>query len=468
MATRRLVVALVGIGAAAGLSLAVIAGGPAEDEVVPVDGSAVAERVDAPPVPAGEMSAELAEDLRLLGARAHEQSLDQEVLDRVAASGDPRAAWYLADLLRFAPDSFARRALVSAFDELTGARIDGAGEGGVWVAVTNQLMAWDLPAWEGYRDVKGELFLGIEPAWQPFFADSASEIDWRIVSWGGVFIDDRPFGEQQGCPRGCIPALDDPGLTPAAEGDWYPDDRIVFGVVVGDEAVAFPRHQMEVHEMVNLTIGGRQVGIPYCTLCGSAQAYLTDTVPEGFEPAVLRTSGLLSRSNKLMYDLLTGSAFDTFTGRAVSGPLRESGAVLEQVSVVTTTWGEWQQAQPGTRIVARDGGILRSYSDNPLRGRDDDGPIFPIGTVDDRLPVQEPVVGVIAPDGTPVAFPVATALAAIEDGRTVEVSGVVATAHAGGLIVSDADDRSLPAHQAFWFAWSQFHPDTVLWSPLRR
>jgi hypothetical protein len=57
---------------------------------------------------------------------------------------------------------------------------------------------------------------------------------------------------------------------------------------------------MEVHEMVNITIGGRRLGIPYCTLCGSAQAYLTAKVPPGVEPLVLRTSGLLSRSNKLI------------------------------------------------------------------------------------------------------------------------------------------------------------------------
>jgi hypothetical protein len=35
-----------------------------------------------------------------------------------------------------------------------------------------------------------------------------------------------------------------------------------------------------------------------------------------------------------MFDLHTFSAFDTFTGRAVSEPLREAGVTLEQVSVV--------------------------------------------------------------------------------------------------------------------------------------
>ena len=33
---------------------------------------------------------------------------------------------------------------------------------------------------------------------------------------------------------------------------------------------------MEVREMVNDTLGGRDLAIPYCTLCASAQAYYTD------------------------------------------------------------------------------------------------------------------------------------------------------------------------------------------------
>jgi len=27
----------------------------------------------------------------------------------------------------------------------------------------------------------------------------------------------------------------------------------------------------------------------------------------------------------------------------------------------------------------------------------------------------------------------------------------------------DADGSALGSHQAFWFAWSQFHPQTALW-----
>ena len=224
-------------------------------------------------------------------------------------------------------------------------------------------------------------------------------------------------------PQGCIPALDDPGVTDAEGGSWYPDDGIVFAVVIGDEARAYPRHIMEIHEMVNDSLGGRRIGMPYCTLCGSAQAYFTDEVTDGVEMPVLRTSGLLSRSNKVMYDLVTKSVFDTFTGHAVSGPLRQQGVVLSQATVVTTTWGDWKAAHPDTTIVARGGGIGRVYPLNPLGGRDDHGPIFPVGDVDERLGVQEQVFGVVLGDGTPVAFPVEAAAAALRAGEVVELSG---------------------------------------------
>ncbi len=78
-----------------------------------------------------------------------------------------------------------------------------------------------------------------------------------------MFIDDRPLDDRDPCDgRGCIPALDDPALVSGSAGDWYPDDAIVFGVTEGDESVAFPKNVMQVHEMVNITIGGRRFGIP--------------------------------------------------------------------------------------------------------------------------------------------------------------------------------------------------------------
>jgi Protein of unknown function (DUF3179) len=309
--------------------------------------------------------------------------------------------------------------------------------------------------------VKRDLFLLIEPKWEPFFADAQSAIDWRHVGWGGVFIDDRPDATQgEVCPRGCIPALDQPKTTPAAQGRWYPDSATVFGIVINGEARAYPKNIMEVHEMVNDTLGGRRIAIPYCTLCLSAQAFFTDRVP-GFEP-LLRTSGLLSRSNKFMYDRSTWSAVDTFTGRAISGPLHKAGVSLPQTTVVVSTWGAWRKAHPRTTIIAEDGGVGRRYPPDPLRGRDDNGPIFPVGDVDPRLPVHERVLGVTAPDGKPLAFPRAAAQLALNAGEVVRMGGVEIRRDAGGLRAF-AGKEELPSHEAFWFAWSQFKPGTGLW-----
>ncbi len=394
-------------------------------------------------------------------------SVDDRAILAVGNSGDVRLAWLLSDLLRFVRSATTRQAIVTAWSTLTGVDLtpDPVSGRSEWQSMTDHLIAWDTPAHPGYRQYKGRLFTIIEPAWQPFFDDAGSTIDWRLTSWGGVLIDDRQLGDRQPCTRGCIPALDDPEVTSAADGSWYPDDRVVFGVVVNGEARAYPKHQMEVHEMVNDTIGGRRVGIPYCTLCGSAQAYFTDSVPSDIDTPVLRTSGLLTRSNKVMFDINTFSIFNTFTGEAISGPLRERGIVLEQTTVITSTWGDWKKAYPDTTILAEDGGLGRTYSLNPLGGRDDDGPIFPVGDVDSRLPVQAQVVGVVTPGGTPIAFPVDQLRIVLDEEDSIMMEGVTISADGGGFVATLTDGTRLAAHQSFWFAWAQFNPDTLVWTP---
>ena len=410
----------------------------------------------APEVPTRSLTDLVREALASVAPALQERRFPDDAVRTIGRSGDARLLWYLYDLHRFVPRS-SQPVLVEAFERLSGTSL--AGE--TLTTMGDRVLAWDLPAPPSYRLLKRDLFLLIEPRWAPFFDDEDSAIDWRLVGWGGVFIDDRPDATAgQRCARGCIPALDQPAVTDAAGGSWYPDDALVFGIVVGEEARAYPKHIMEVHEMVNDTLGGRTIAIPYCTLCLSAQAYFTDDV-EGFRP-VIRTSGLLSRSNKFMYDVTTFSAIDTFTGEAISGPLFDAGVSLAQTTVVTSTWGRWRATHPHTTIVAQDGGIGRQYPRDPLRGRDDAGPIFPVGDVDPRLRVHDVVVGVQTADGTPVAFPVAAARLALESGEEVTLAGVTVVADAGGLRAFAAGTET-PAHEAFWFAWSQFHPGTLLW-----
>jgi len=426
----------------------------------------------APATPARALDPATEEAVEDLFAGATTFGVDRVALQAVGASDDARLAWFVADLLRFFPGDIDGGLLVDAFESLTGTRPD---EDRPWTDATDHLLAWDLDAPPGYVERKVQLLVAVDDRWAPLLADPDATLDWRQVSWGGVLIDDRAVtresdGTEARCAQGCIPALVDPEVTDAAGGRWLDDGRLVFGLELDGEARAYPVHQLETHEMVHDELGGRRIALAFCTLCRAAQAYLVDDVDPSLRDRVgstydLRTSGLLRRSNKLTYERHTASLVDTFTGEALSGPMREAGVRLDAVTVVTSTWGAWRQAHPATTIIAEDGGIGRDYDLDPLGGRDDDGPIFPVGATDPRLPVQEQVLGAISPDGTPVAFPVVASSIAIRRGEPVGLAGLHVIGDADGFRVEADDGTPIVSHEAFWFAWSQFHPETELWRP---
>ncbi|MEM1040021.1 MAG: DUF3179 domain-containing (seleno)protein [Pseudomonadota bacterium] len=381
---------------------------------------------------------------------------DQTIaLAEVAQSKDPRLVWIISDLMRFASGQRLSDELTRAASKLLGKKIPNENN---WGVVTDYLMAWDIPAPPDYLRAKRAIFTTVVPGWEAIFVEGS--IDWRHVSWGGVLIDDRAYDTTDKVCN-CIPAADNPKVSSADEAKWLKDDDIVFGVSMNGQHRAYPRRIMEVREMVNDTLGGRDLGIPYCTLCGAAQAYFTDQLPDGIERPVLRTTGLLIRSNKVMYDITSGSVFDTFLGTAVTGPLAEKGIKLKQASVVTTTWGTWKATHPKTTVLVEALALGRDFDFR--NNRDADGPIFPVGDVDPRLAVHEDIIGVVAASGTPVAFQRSKAIAALTKGEAISFENVRLTLEAGGVKAVDANGADLGSHQAFWFAWSQFHPTTALW-----
>ena len=130
--------------------------------------------------------------------------------------------------------------------------------------------------------------------------------------------------------------------------------------------------------------------------------------------------------------------------------------------MLTTTWGQWKEAHPETTVLHVDEAL--GGEDSDLRNtRDANGPSFPIGDVDPRLPIQEDVLGLVTDDGTPIAFHVNSALTALQRGETVSEQGINLVLDGGGVKAVDDDGNDLGGHQAFWFAWSQFHPGTELW-----
>ncbi|MEO9865472.1 MAG: DUF3179 domain-containing (seleno)protein [Yoonia sp.] len=412
-----------------------------------------------PAIPEGPLAADTIAAVDDVLAIAVNQSdwnpTDTDALDIIAQTRDPRLVWLLTDMQRFAWRPEFRAALTRTAADI----LDTSFESGRQrTEIINKMMAWDMPAYPDYLSHKARVFTNYVPGWETLFVEG--DIDWHLVDWGGVNIDARPYDTTDEICH-CIPAVDNPEVDTAEDATWLKDDDIVFGIAINGEARAYPRRIMEVREMVNDTLGGRDLGIPYCTLCGAAQAYFTDQLPAGVQRPILRTSGLLIRSNKVMYDIETKSVFDTFTGKAVAGPLAETGLQLDQATVITADWGTWRTTFPDTTVLKEELALGRDF--NLRETRDANGPIFPVGDVDPRLGVHEDVIGAITANGMPVAFPRSLAVAALSAGQSVTFNDVKLELFAGGLRAVGPDGQDLGSHQAFWFAWSQFYPNTALW-----
>ena len=125
-------------------------------------------------------------------------------------------------------------------------------------------------------------------------------------------------------------------------------------------------------------------------------------------------------------------------------------------------WGAWKKAHPETTILKESLALGRDFDFR--NNRDANGPIFPIGQVDPRLAVQEDVLGVVSKSGKAIAFPVAKALEALDAGKPVHFENIRLIRDGSGVRAVDEKGNDLGSHQSFWFAWSQFYPDTLLWS----
>src|SRR5215813_15612850 len=167
------------------------------------------------------------------------------------------------------------------------------------------------------------------------------------IAWGGVLVDG-------------IPALDNPRMTTASAASYLNPDDPVFGVEINGDDRAYPLRIVNWHEMVNDVVGGVPVSLAYCTLCGSG--ILFDSRVVGWaEPFTFGSSGLLYRSNKLMYDRQTDSLWEQFTGRPVVGRLTGSKIELKVLPLVLSSWSEWRSRHPETRVLSLDTGFRRDY-----------------------------------------------------------------------------------------------------------
>ena len=267
---------------------------------------------------------------------------------------------------------------------------------------------------------------------------------------------------------------------------------------------------------------GRPVMLAYCTLCGAGILYDT-TIPDltytdsdgnlveaGETVLEFSSTGMLMRSNKLMYDRNTNTVWNAFTGIPAFGDLASSDIELPLLPAVVTTWGDWLEDHPDTSVLSLDTGVQRDYTNGGaysayFNSTDLMFPSFQQNTenvqnkqmifglnFDDMpraYPLEElanaPVVNDSLADVNVVIITEAsperdffepggaavraynrgdlTLSATDNDGEFVDEDGTIWQLTEDALIADDGRTMErIAGHLAFWFGWYGFYPETDL------
>ncbi|MGE3843284.1 MAG: DUF3179 domain-containing protein [Vicinamibacterales bacterium] len=384
------------------------------------------------------------------------------------------------------PGSPARRRLLQFLEQQTGQKFG------------DDLDRWRAWLWRGpyephpdFAALKRIVYSQIDPRMGAFFpAGVRALIRLDEIDWGGVRVNG-------------IPPLRQPRYVAAARASFMKDSNVVFGLFVNGEARAYPRRILAWHELAIDRLGGVDLAIVYCTLCGTVMPYESTAGGRSFH---FGTSGLLYQSNKLMFDEETNSLWSTFEGKPVVGALADSGISLRTRPVVTTTWKAWKTAHPETTVLSLDTGYDRDYSEGAAY-RDyfaSDQLMFQVSRTDRRLALKDEVLVMRLPGGPSGLLPVAIDIRLLRKHPVYAFSAgarhyVVVSDRSGANRVFSVGDRwpeqtdtarivdtqgrrwrltedalvpdgaspgevapRVSAQRAFWFGWFAQFPDTLL------
>ncbi|TMK97529.1 MAG: DUF3179 domain-containing protein [Actinobacteria bacterium] len=150
------------------------------------------------------------------------------------------------------------------------------------------------------------------------------------------------------------------------------------------------------HEIANDVLGGRPVAVTYCPLCNSGEAFDRRLAGRTLR---LGTTGLLRRSDLVMWDSASKSWWQQFNGLALVG--RYAGKRLRMLPAEMLSWSDFKRRYPRGDVLAQATGYERPYGRTPYPGYDTGSRPFGFngGRIDRRLPPMERVLAVRAAGG---------------------------------------------------------------------
>ena len=289
-------------------------------------------------------------------------------------------------------------------------------------------------------------------------------------------------------------------------GNKIPLNKLVIGIVVNNEAKAYPIQLIGYHHQVRDTVGQMPLMITYCTVCRTGRVFspALDGKLEDF-----RLVGM-DHFNAMFEDATTKSWWQQATGVSVAGPLKDHR--LTELPSQQLTLAEWLHQYPNSAILQPDTLFKKHYDALAL---------YDNGTIEGGLEHRDSaswkpkswVVGIRTGDGTKTSAGHAKAYdwndlirqQLIQDtigqtpvilllnsdstsfhvwNRKVENETLTFTkAPDQPLLVDntgahwdldghcldgrfkDQQLQSLQSYQEFWHSWNHFHPSTTQYKP---
>ena len=253
-----------------------------------------------------------------------------------------------------------------------------------------------------------------------------------------------------------------------------PDDRVVV-LSYGGETRAYPVRTLLNYAGICDRVGQVPVYVCWSRFTQVARCLVAHLADRDVQ---WRDAGLMYYGSDVYYDAESGSLWDPFSGRALTGPA--TGQAADLIPVAVWRWGDWQPAHADTPVLAAEleavgvgeitGGpapdILDLYLQSPLvpyrlkHFNPESSPLAP----------KAFIVGV-ALGGQARAYPVAElsgqgfgTLADSVGGTTVEVH--VTSPYTG---YATAEGKLLDAPVMLWFAWQEIHPEGDVYQiPVKR
>lgn len=264
--------------------------------------------------------------------------------------------------------------------------------------------------------------------------------DWSRTT---IAFEELKIGIFASDPRDSITPIDEPVFESVEAGaEWLGEREPGLFLRYDGGARFYPLSILTLHEIINDQIGNLPIAVTYCPLCNTAIVF--DRRIDGVTHR-LGVSGLLRKSDLVMWDDLTDSLWQQITGEGIVGTY--AGTQLTIVPSAIVSFSDFAKSSPAGEVMSRDTGFGYQYGLNPYEfysSRQRPYGFFE-GEPDDRFPALERVVGVSI-GGVEKAYP----FSLISEALAVNdvIAGTEVVIFWGGDTADALDGASIAASQA--------------------